>query len=66
MRASGGTKWALALSVVSRTKSRIARLAAPSFQEARGSGEDCACAGEESRVSFGQRLQEIREGFVGR
>src|SRR4029453_3246346 len=42
MRASGGTNFGPALSVVARTKSTIACLAGPSFHE--GSGSVCACA----------------------
>jgi hypothetical protein len=41
MRSSGGTNFGLASSVVARTKSRIACLALPSFDDAKGIGICC-------------------------
>src|SRR5271170_8164287 len=45
MRSSGGTNFGLAGSVVTRTKSRIACFAGPSFHEANGSDGKGPCAG---------------------
>src|SRR5262245_7849313 len=44
MRSSGGTNFGLALSVVARTNSTIAVLAAPSFQDGSGSFRGIVCA----------------------
>jgi hypothetical protein len=44
IRSSGGTNWALARSVVVRTKSRIACFAGPSFHDASAAAPDVVCA----------------------
>ena len=63
MRCSGGTNFGLALSVVTRTKSRIAFFAGPSFQD--GSGSAWSSWPSACQVTKGTRRTPVRPSLGG-